>query len=39
MTLAGLAEKVCGKVVVPSDGEIKAFYAGDFLSRVMGKAP
>ena len=39
MTLARLAEKVCGKVVVPSDGEIKAFYAGDFLSRVMGKAP
>lgn len=39
MTLSELSEKVEGRITVPSDGEIKAFYAGDFLSRVMGRAP
>lgn len=39
MTLAQVAEKVHGTILVPADGEIEAFYAGDFLSRVMGRAP
>ena len=39
MTLAQVAEKVHGTILVPADGEIEAFYAGDFLSRVMSKAP
>ena len=40
MTLEKLTGALSAKVVVPVDcGEIDGFYAGDFLSRVIGKAP
>lgn len=39
MTVSELADKVQGQVVVDCTGDVKTFYAGDFLSRVMGRAP
>lgn len=41
MTIQQIAEKLSGEIIVKSDyiGSIDTFYAGDFLSRVMGKAP
>ena len=40
MTLAKLVDLLSAKTVVGVDcGEISGFYAGDFLSRVIGKAP
>ncbi|MCI9032129.1 MAG: serine kinase [Clostridia bacterium] len=39
MRVSEIADKLCGRILVDSDADVKAFYAGDFLSRVMGKAP
>jgi hypothetical protein len=40
LTAERIAEMLKGKVICPGGGEvITRFYAGDFLSRVMGKAP
>ena len=40
MRLQELAENLSAKTVVDAEGvEINDFYAGDFLSRVIGKAP
>lgn len=39
MTVAEIANRVQASVLVNAGKDAKAFYAGDFLSRVMGKAP
>ena len=41
MTIKELAERLGGELAVDSgaDKELSAFYAGDFLSNVMAKAP
>ena len=39
MTVQELAEKVGGKIIVNTDADVAQYYAGDFLSRVMGNAP
>lgn len=39
MTAKELADKLGGEAVNVSDADINGLYAGDFLSRVMGKAP
>ncbi len=39
MTISQIASSVMGKVLVDSDKDIGSFYCGDFLSRVMSKAP
>ena len=39
MTVSEIANRLNGCVVVDAGKDACAFYAGDFLSRVMGKAP
>lgn len=39
MTVNELAKELNAKVFVPVEAEISSYYAGDFLSRVMGRAP
>jgi hypothetical protein len=39
MTIKQIAELIGGNVLVDLDKEINSFYCGDFLSRVMAKAP
>ena len=39
MKVSEIADKLGGNVIVETDADPRAFYAGDFLSRVMGKAP
>lgn len=39
MTAKEISAALDGKLLCDSDADVKAFYAGDFLSRVMGKAP
>lgn len=39
MTAKEISAKTNGKIAVDSDFDAKEFYVGDFLSRVMGKAP
>lgn len=39
MKTAEIAKLLSGKILVDSDADPVNFYAGDFLSRVMGKAP
>lgn len=39
MTIGEIATKLSAKAVVQTDVECRGVYAGDFLSRVMGKAP
>lgn len=41
MTAVEICEKVCGKIVCAgeSGADPQSVYCGDFLSRVMGKAP
>ena len=39
MTAREISGKIGGKVEVDGSFDVKAYYAGDFLSRVMGKAP
>lgn len=39
MTASEIAVKLGGRVEVDSEADVTRFYAGDFLSRVMGKAP
>lgn len=39
MTANEIAAALDGKVLVASEISVSAYYVGDFLSRVMGKAP
>lgn len=39
MTIDELSERLEAKVIVGGDKIVSGVYAGDFLSRVMGKAP
>ncbi|MCI9518220.1 MAG: serine kinase [Clostridia bacterium] len=39
MTAKEISAKINGEIAVDSDFDAKEFYVGDFLSRVMGKAP
>ena len=39
MTVSEIANRLNGKVKNDAGKDALAFYAGDFLSRVMGKAP
>lgn len=39
MTVKQISAKLNGEIVVDSDADVHEFYVGDFLSRVMGKAP
>lgn len=39
MKVEEIAEAADARISVGSDAEIKCFYSGDFLSRVMGNAP
>lgn len=39
MTAEEISRVLHGELLNPSDADVSAFYAGDFLSRVMGKAP
>ena len=39
MTVQEIASRLSASVIVDAKKEAKAFYVGDFLSRVMGKAP
>jgi len=39
VTAREISGKIGGKVEVDGSFDVKAYYAGDFLSRVMGKAP
>jgi len=39
MNVEKIANAIDANIVVNSDAEIERFYAGDFLSRVMGSAP
>lgn len=39
MTVTELCDKIGGRLVLDAAGDIQSFYAGDFLSRVMGRAP
>lgn len=39
MTINEIAERIKGRVIVPCGANVTEYYAGDFLSRVMGNAP
>lgn len=39
MTVNEIAKTLGASVIVQADKAVESFYAGDFLSRVMGKAP
>ncbi len=39
MTVAEIAKRLSAEIKVDAGKEVEAFYVGDFLSRVMGKAP
>lgn len=39
MTVNDIVKVLNASVIVSSDKSVESFYAGDFLSRVMGKAP
>lgn len=39
MTVNQIAAKIDGSVLVAANKEINSFYCGDFLSRVISKAP
>ncbi len=39
MKINDIAKAVSAEIVVEADSDIQCFYAGDFLSRVMGSAP
>jgi hypothetical protein len=39
VTAKEISAKINGEIAVDSDFDAKEFYVGDFLSRVMGKAP